>query len=82
MKVRSMLLTLVVCSVAFAMSSAQNPQMGTWKLNEAKSKIPAGIMKNTTVTYAEEGDSVKVASIDADKDAKKSDEKKDEKKEG
>jgi hypothetical protein len=34
--------------------------MGTWKLNEAKSKIPAGMMKNTTVTYAEEGDSVKV----------------------
>jgi hypothetical protein len=60
MKVRSMLLTLVVCSVAFVMSSAQNPQMGTWKLNEAKSKIPAGMMKNTTVTYAEEGDSVKV----------------------
>src|SRR5256885_2996579 len=60
MKVRSMLLTLVVCSIAFVMSSAQNPQMGTWKLNEAKSKIPAGMMKNTTVTYAEEGDSVKV----------------------
>src|SRR2546430_17600082 len=60
MKVRSMLLTLVVCSVAFVMSSAQNPQMGTWKLNEAKSKIPAGMMKNTTVTYVEEGDSVKV----------------------
>jgi hypothetical protein len=60
MKVRSTLLTLVVCSAAFVMSSAQNPQMGTWKLNEAKSKIPAGMMKNTTVTYAEEGDSVKV----------------------
>jgi hypothetical protein len=42
------------------MSSAQNPQMGTWKLNEGKSKIPAGMTKNTTVTYAEEGDSVKV----------------------
>ncbi len=34
--------------------------MGTWKLNEAKSKIPAGMMKNTTVTYTAEGDSVKV----------------------
>jgi len=55
-----MLLTLVVCAVAFVMSSAQNPQMGTWKLNEAKSKIPSVMMKNTTVTYAEEGDSVKV----------------------
>jgi hypothetical protein len=34
--------------------------MGTWKLNEAKSKIPAGMMKNTTVTYTAEGDNVKV----------------------
>ncbi len=60
MKARSMLLTMVVCFIAFAVSYAQNPHMGTWKLNEAKSKIPAGMMKNTTVTYAEEGDSVKV----------------------
>ena len=60
MKARSMLLTIVVCFIAFAVSYAQNPHMGTWKLNEAKSKIPAGMMKNTTVTYAEEGDSVKV----------------------
>src|SRR6476620_12513388 len=70
MKVRSMLLTLVVCSVAFVMSSAQNPQMGTSKLNEAKSKVPAGMMKNTTVTYAEEGDSVKVTTDGTSADGK------------
>ena len=34
--------------------------MGTWKLNEAKSKIPAGMMKNSTVTYSMDGDNVKV----------------------
>ena len=60
MKVRSIVLTIVVCLAGLTLSFAQSPQMGTWKLNEAKSKVPAGMMKNTTVTYAAEGDSVKV----------------------
>jgi hypothetical protein len=34
--------------------------MGTWKLNEAKSKIGAGSPKLTTVVYEAAGDSVKV----------------------
>ena len=34
--------------------------MGTWKLNEAKSKIPAGAPKNNVVVYAAAGDSVTV----------------------
>ena len=34
--------------------------MGTWKLNEAKSKIGAGAAKNNTVVYTAAGDSVKV----------------------
>jgi hypothetical protein len=34
--------------------------MGTWKLNEAKSKIGAGAPKNSTVVYEAAGDSVKV----------------------
>lgn len=46
--------------VCVTMSFAQSPQMGTWKLNEAKSKIPAGAPKNTTVVYEAAGDSVKV----------------------
>jgi len=60
MKTRSIALAIVVCFVAVSMSFAQNPNMGTWKLNEAKSKIPAGMMKNTTVVYAAAGDSIKV----------------------
>ncbi|MGH9522161.1 MAG: hypothetical protein ACRD3E_06485, partial [Terriglobales bacterium] len=31
----------------------------TWKLNEAKSKVPAGAGKNPTVVYTAEGDKVK-----------------------
>ncbi len=30
--------------------------MGTWKLNEAKSKLAVGMMKNSTVTYAAAAD--------------------------
>ena len=34
--------------------------MGTWKLNEAKSKFAPGTTKNNTVVYAAAGDNVKV----------------------
>lgn len=38
--------------------------LGTWKLNEAKSKIDAGLPKNLTVVYEAVGDSIK-ATVDA-----------------
>ena len=60
MKTRSIVLTIVVCLAGLSLSLAQSPHMGTWKLNEAKSKIPAGMMKNTTVTYTMDGDNVKI----------------------
>jgi hypothetical protein len=50
--------------------AAMNPHMGTWKLNEAKSKIPAGMGKNTTVVYAEQKDKIKVTVDGVDKDGK------------
>ena len=58
MKTRSIVLMMILCFVGLAVSSAENPNMGTWKLNEAKSKIPTGMMKNTTVVYAAKGDNV------------------------
>jgi hypothetical protein len=39
--------------------AADDPNVGTWKLNESKSKIPAGAPKNSTVTYTAEGDQYK-----------------------
>ena len=60
MRTRTLLLTLVLCFVAGAVCLAENPNMGTWKLNEAKSKIPAGATKNTTVMYEAAGDQIKV----------------------
>ena len=61
----------VVLSLAAATAClAANPQMGTWKLNQAKSKMPAGMGKNTTVVYAEQGDKIKVTVEGVDKDGK------------
>ena len=70
MKARMLLLTLSLCFAGTALSLAQSPQMGTWKLNEAKSKIPAGMVKNSTVIYATEGDSVKVSTDGIGSDGK------------
>ncbi len=70
MKPRTFLFTLAFCVAALAMCFAQEAQMGTWKLNEAKSKFPAGAGKNHTVVYAASGDSVKVTVDGVDKDGK------------
>lgn len=60
MKTRSIVVTIAFCLIALAVSFADNPNMGTWKLNETKSKIPAGAPKLTTVVYSMDGDNVKV----------------------
>jgi hypothetical protein len=59
MKLRMTLLTLVLCFAAVVVS-AQDVQMGTWKLNEAKSKIAPGGAKNHTVVYEPAGDMTKI----------------------
>ncbi len=60
MKARTALLTLVMCLLAGTLWAAENPTIGTWKLDEAKSKIAPGVGKNTTVVYAADGDNMKV----------------------
>jgi hypothetical protein len=60
MKARTILLTLILCLLAGAVCFASDIQMGTWKLNEAQSKIAAGTPKNSTVVYEAAGDNVKV----------------------
>ena len=44
--------------------------MGTWKLNEEKSKLDPSMGKNTTVVYEASGDSTKVTVDGVDKDGK------------
>jgi FlaG/FlaF family flagellin (archaellin) len=60
MKVRVILLTLAALFVGVTVGLAANPHMGTWKLNEAKSKFSPGAAKNNTVVYEAAGDGVKV----------------------
>jgi len=60
MKARTRVVTLVLCFLAGAVCFASDLQLGTWKLNEAKSKIAAGEPKNNTVVYEAAGDSIRV----------------------
>ena len=60
MKAKTSVLTLALCLAAGAVCFASDAQIGTWKLNEAKSKIAAGMPKNSTVVLEETGDNVKV----------------------
>jgi len=53
-------LCLVLCAIASFARAADDPLMGTWKLNEAKSKFAPGAPKNDTVVYEMAGDKVKV----------------------
>jgi len=71
MKTRTIWLTLATLSAAVLVCfAAEDVNMGTWKLNEAKSKISPGATKNTTVVYAAAGDSVKVTVDGVDADGK------------
>jgi hypothetical protein len=60
MKPRTVALTLALCLVGAAVCVAQDAQMGTWKLNEAKSKLAPRGPKNTMVVVETAGDNVKV----------------------
>jgi hypothetical protein len=66
-------IAVVAVALSFAAATAclaANPQMGTWKLNEAKSKLVPGMGKNLTVVYAEQKDKIKVTVNGVDKDGK------------
>jgi hypothetical protein len=61
MKTRTILLTLAALfAAAVVCFAADDANIGTWKLNEAKSKLSAGATKNNTVAYEAAGDSVTV----------------------
>jgi hypothetical protein len=69
-KTRIAVLAAALSFTAAAACFAASPQMGTWKLNEAKSKLVPGMGKNTTVTYAEQKDKIKITVEGIDKDGK------------
>src|ERR1017187_4866145 len=51
MKMRTTVLLLVTLFVGATLCFAADQNLGTWKLNEAKSKIDAGLPNNLTVVY-------------------------------
>src|SRR4029453_12949710 len=70
MKTKTTGLTLALCFFGAALCFAEDPQMGTWKLNEAKSKFAPGVPKNHTVVYETTGDNVKITVDGTDKEGK------------
>jgi hypothetical protein len=65
------LVTLAALLTATAATFAANPLIGTWKLNEAKSKFAPGATKNTMVTYSPAKDDMVKCTVDGvDKDGK------------
>jgi hypothetical protein len=69
-KTRIAVLAVALSFTAATACFAASPHMGTWKLNEAKSKLIPGMGKNTTVTYSEQKDKMKVTVAGVDKDGK------------
>lgn len=59
MKAKTIAFTISLVFVSVALGFQGNPNMGTWKLNEAKSKF-AGKARNHTVVYEAAGDQTKV----------------------
>jgi hypothetical protein len=70
MKARATVLTLALCFVGAAVCFAADGFLGTWKLNEAKSKLSPATPKNSTVLYEAAGDNVKVTIEGTDSDGK------------
>jgi hypothetical protein len=64
MKLRTIVLTLALCLIGVTVCYAQNPFIGTWKLNEAKSKLSPATPKNTKVVYESAGLEEMKVSID------------------
>ena len=60
MNTRKVMSVFVLLLASAAMCFAADVQIGTWKLNEAKSKAVAGMPKNSTVKYEAMGDQIKV----------------------
>jgi hypothetical protein len=69
-KTRIAVVAVALSFAAAAACFAANPHIGTWKLNEAKSKLVSGMGKNTMVVYTEENDNIKVSVDGVDKEGK------------
>ena len=60
MKATTIVLTLMLCFLGGVALFAQDVQMGTWKLNVAKSRFSAGATRYSVVVFRAAGDEVTV----------------------
>ena len=69
MKRKTVLALLISAAATSFCFAGDDAFMGTWKLNEAKSKIAEGMPKNNMVVYAQTGDEVTITvdGVDAGK---------------
>lgn len=70
MKARTTLACLAVLFAGVGLVFAGGLQMGTWKLNEGKSKFSRGAARNHRVVYEAVGDDVKITVDGVDKEGK------------
>jgi hypothetical protein len=73
MKTKTLAVTLALCFATGTVCLAGDAWIGTWKLNEAKSKFTPGTSKNTMVVYKEAmGGKVKITADGIDAEGKPS----------
>jgi hypothetical protein len=70
MRAKAIVLFLALCCVGVAPGYAADNFMGTWKLNEGKSKLASGTPRNNTVVYEAAGDNVKITVDGIDSEGK------------
>jgi hypothetical protein len=70
MKTRIAAVAVALSFLGAAACFAANAHLGTWKVNEAKSKLAPGMGKIGTVQYAEKKDQLQVTVDGVDKDGK------------
>ena len=69
-KIKKIGLTLTFCLLGWSACLAADPLMGTWKLNEAKSKRMPGTTKFNSVTFKNTLGNIKVTADGADANGK------------
>ena len=71
MRTKTISLGVLLSVAAAAMCFANNPTLGTWKLNESKSKFGDGIGKSTMVVWEKAGENEKCTVHGVDAEGKK-----------
>lgn len=70
MKHRALPVLFLLAVVATTCLAAADVNIGTWKLNETQSQIPAGATKHRTIVFAPVGENVRVTTDGVDANGK------------